>query len=353
MGKKIAFYITNHGYGHAARNVAVIEKLLLEYSDVEIWVKSDKERIGFLKRNLQRYDDRIIYNEGYSDVGLLFYENTLEINKPLLLEKIRRELSKWPVFIEKEKKFLKEKNVEIVVSDIIPWVLLAAKGAGKKSVLLCNFTWYEMYKDFLPKQMSFQYYNAYNSAYKIFLYEFGNRKIKKYYKNVESLSLVSRDVHPESVQNITTQYRHPIVFVSVGKSVEISECYDVSKVHATFITTVGVNLIGDNVVKLSPEEINTQDYIKASDYVISKTGWSTLAEVFLNRKKATFIPRGKNEEDEEVVCQIKENNCGLIYEWSDLKNIDKIIEALEHFTPDNLQMFYDSSFQIAKYIYEL
>ena len=165
--------------------------------------------------------------------------------------------------------------------------------------------------------------------------------------------MVSRRVHPQAVKKIIEQYAHPIVFVSVGKSVVMPEYYDVSEVNATFITTVGVNFVGDNVVKLSSEEVNTQDYIGASDYVISKTGWSTLAEIFLNGKKAAFIPRGQNEEDEEVVRQMEESNCGLIYELGDLKNISKILSDLGDFMPNNLQMFHDVSSQIARYLYKL
>ena len=48
---KYVFYITNHGYGHASRNVPIILELLKRNSDNLVYVKSDIQRIEFLKRN--------------------------------------------------------------------------------------------------------------------------------------------------------------------------------------------------------------------------------------------------------------------------------------------------------------
>lgn len=349
MKKKIVFYITNHGYGHASRNVPIIESLI-KTSDSTIIIKSDPERCAFLQRNLGRYKDRIIYHSNYYDVGFLLKESTYKVDVESLFHKVSKEVSAWPGFIEEECKFLKKEKIDAVITDVIPWVLTAAKKSGIPSVLLCNFTWYEMYKEYLPENLYLPYYQAYNDAEKIFLYELGNKKILDYYKNVELISLISRERDEKKIREIADAYRHPIVFVSVGKSIVMDKNYDVSGFDGTVITTTGVTLKGDNVVRLSSDMINTQDYIAASDYIISKTGWSSLAEIFLNKKKVAVIARGENPEDNAVIHEILKRHCGIQCKFEDLNNIEQIVKQLDTL-PENLaDCFQDSCIQVVDYI---
>ena len=75
---RIAFYITNHGYGHAARNVPIIQELIRRRSNTEIVIKSDKIRTDFLKRNLSAYADNIRYFDDCRENGFLLREGSME-----------------------------------------------------------------------------------------------------------------------------------------------------------------------------------------------------------------------------------------------------------------------------------
>ena len=102
-----------------------------------------------------------------------------------------------------------------------------------------------------------------------------------------------------------------------------------SNVKATFLTTAGVQLRG-NVVQLPADMINTQDYISASDYCIVKSGWSTLGEIFLNRKRAAVIPRGENSEDIAAMKEIHEKKCAVEIGFEDLKENARGIRRIEY-----------------------
>lgn len=353
MSKNIAFYITNHGYGHASRNVAIIEELLTKREDIKIWIKTDAERVSFLQRNLYKYDNRIIYNSNYHDVGFILNTKTYKVDVETLYTRVSEEIENWPYYIKNECNFLVSENIDLVVSDVIPWVLLAAKKMHISSILLCNFTWYEMYKEYLPENLCLKYYHAYNSADKIYLYTLGNPDVLKYFSKVEMLSLISRKRNSEKIQEIYSAYKHPIIFVSVGKSITMEKKYNVSGIEATFLTTTGVELEGENVVRLPSDMINTQDYISASDYVISKTGWSSLAEIFLNKKKAAVILRGDNPEDNAVLKQIEERGCGVICNFNDLNDINSLIEQMDKIDCNTLDEFHDDLKKIVDNILEL
>lgn len=349
MKKKIVFYLTNHGYGHAARNVPIIESLL-RLSSSTIIIKSDSERCAFLQRNLRQYRDRITYDTSYHEVGFLLKKSTYEVDVYSLFEKVSEEVSAWPLYIERESTFLVQEKVDVVVTDIIPWVLIAAKKNGIPSVLLCNFTWYEMYKEYLPENLCLPYYEAYCNAGKIFLYDLGNKNILNYYQNVEVVSLVSRVRNEEKIAEISNKYKHPILFVSVGKSIVMDKIYDISNFQGTVLATTGVTLKGENVVQLPGTIINTQDYIGASDYIISKTGWSSLAEIFLNGKKAAVISRGDNPEDNAVICEILKRHCGIRCTFDDLNCVEEVLEELDNLSEDATECFEDSSPRIVNYI---
>lgn len=51
--------------------------------------------------------------------------------------------------------YLKQLNPHVVVCDIVPWAIGAAKEAGIKSCLISNFTWIEIYQEYLPEDIIF------------------------------------------------------------------------------------------------------------------------------------------------------------------------------------------------------
>lgn len=350
MNKKIVFYITGHGYGHASRNVAIIKQLLKSEEDVKIWVKSDRERISFLKRNLLDVEMNIQYASDYYDIGFPLDPHTYEVDADKLYEQAKYEVKQWKEYIKKECEFLKEKKIDVIVSDVIPWVFYAADLLHIPSILLCNFTWYEMYKDYIPSELSECYFKAYNIADKILLYDLGNKEILNIYSNAEQMSLISRTVNIENAEKISQKYKHPIFFVSVGQSIVMEQKYDVSQVQGTFIKTQGVGITGENVVELPSDMIDTQDYIRASDYVISKTGWSSLAEIFLSRKRSAVVARGNNPEDNAVIQEIKDRGCAVVIHFDDLKHMDLIIEKMNVLKLEKLECFKDDAERVVSYI---
>lgn len=350
MSREYVFYITNHGYGHAARNVPIVQEILECDQTSIIHIKSDKERILFLKRNLKENVERIFYYEDYKDVGLILKKETLDVDISEMKKQVGDELKKWKEYIENELLFFSVHPIDVVISDVIPWAILAAKKAKIPSVLLCNFTWYEMYRDFLDEELYMPYYRAYSAADKILLYAMGNKEILTYNSYGENVSMVSRKSNTVHVHEIRDKFPHPLVFVSVGKSVELELCYDVSDINAHFLTTAGIRLLGNNVTVLPPDLICTQDYISASDYVIAKAGWSTMAEIFLHKKKSALLVRGENAEDNQVKKIINNSHCAVEIHLEDLKNIKFILSRIDLVDAKSMNIFRDDKKKIVESI---
>ena len=123
------------------------------------------------------------------------------------------------------------------------------------------------------------------------------------------------------------------MFVSVGRSVYLEEEIDVSHLNYQFIVTEGIQLSGDNVLYLPKEVENTQDYIMASEMVITKAGFGTVSETMLAQKKCAVIGREMVAEDRETVQHLVERGLAIRVEYSGGMDMEGIIRNLENFEP--------------------
>lgn len=318
--KVIAFYISDHGFGHASRNIPIIRYILEEYKDIKVIIKTGKAQGEFIKSIINETDYRVEYYFDYMDIGLVLKENSLDIDKVRLEAEVKKYIKTFNNRINIENKFLKSKNVDIIVSDIVPWIFKCAKSLNIYSVLITNFTWIEIYKEYLSEEIYSEYIECYRLVDKALFYELYMEEMKSYINNYEEVSLCARDFNLEKVDKIKRVFNKPIVYVSVGRSVDLNEEIDVSNLYYDFIITDAVNLKGTNVYYLDKEIPNTQDYLMASDYVITKAGWATISESLLAKKKIAVLSRDSVAEDRNTIKKLV--NMGLAIEVDfDLENI--------------------------------
>lgn len=334
--KNLAFYISDHGFGHASRNIPIIRYILESSSDAKIYVITGIKQGKFVKESLSNIKDyknvsfRFIEN---TDLGLILKDNSLDIDRERLNEEVIKYINSWDERIKSEKKFLIDKKVSLVVSDIVPWIFKASKELNIKSVLISNFTWVDIYKEYLDESICDEFRNCYKLADKVFLYDLYMDSMKEYIDNYEEVGLVCREFNLDKVNLIKSKFNKPIVFVSVGRSVNLNSEIDVSNLDYTFIVTEGINLIGDNVLYLPKETNNTQDYIKASDYVITKAGWGTITECLIANKKFAVLRRDSVAEDRNTINKLLSRNLAIKVNYNNL-DIKNVLEKLKSFKPN-------------------
>ncbi|MCM2535847.1 hypothetical protein NDK43_30640 [Neobacillus pocheonensis] len=145
--KTIAYYISDYGYGHASRSIAVMRKLL-EKADVRIIV-CHSFALSFIKESLN--SNRISYRNIKTDVGYFLEKDSIYPDKAHLQKEFNNFLSDWEHNKHREIEFLKINNVDLVVSDISPLPFEAAERLGIPSVGISNFTWYTAYHDLIDE----------------------------------------------------------------------------------------------------------------------------------------------------------------------------------------------------------
>lgn len=347
MSKNIAFYISNHGFGHAARNIPIISTLLKLEENLTIHVKTGGAQLEFIKSHVKA-DARVYFYDETMDVGTIPKEGSLEIDVEATEAKVRAYMDTWDERIEKEQEFLTEHKIGLVISDICPWVLLAADELRIKSIAISNFTWVEIYKEYLPEEIWDAYLECYEAASKVFIYDLHHPDMTTYNSNYEMLSLVCRSYDMEEIEAIRGRFKRPIVMIGVGMAVSLDEEIEVGHLPYDFVVTPGLNVKGDNVTFLPMGTKNTQNYVAASRYVISKAGWSTTSEILLCNKKAAFLARPTVAEDRNTCALIEERSQGIVIEEEELKDVGAILEKLDALKYSFDHEYHNDDYEIAK-----
>lgn len=318
--KWIAFYVSSHGFGHMTRSLAIVEELL-EQTDYHIYLVSGEFQNAFAKSYLNKYKNRMTFNDTCTDIGLINLQDTLKIDNKGLEEKLRRFISSWEVVVDKELRFLKHLDVHYVLSDISPIGALVGKNLKVKSIGISNFTWVEQYEYLdLDQDIIEEFKLAYSNLDSFVEYPLAlpltYLKIPK-----KDIGFMSRKIDSNKVNQIKETYGES-TFITCGKSANLKNV-SIKNYDGTIFTTSGIDILGSSkVVKLPVGTLDTQNYIAASDIIISKAGWSTISEAVTASKKLVLIEREDVLEDTHNIQQLKNHNMAISIKESDLKNID-------------------------------
>lgn len=323
----IAFYISNHGFGHVARNIPIIKELLIQNKELKIIVKTSEKQLQFMKQSLEKFSTEIDYYESNNDIGLILKKGSIEVDKAELENNLYEFINEWDIKIQEEKQFLINKEVNLVISDITPWIFKSCKLANIKSIFISNFTWVEIYRELFNSDIYLEYLKCYELADFALIYPISG-DIEKYFKKYKKVGLCCREFNEDEVSKIKRRYNKPIVFSSVGKSVNLDKHLNVENLPYDFIYTDGIHLIGKNTTYLPIETDNTNDYIKASDYVITKAGWSTAAEAICARKPMLVIDRDEVVEDRITINELKKLGIAVSINSEELYNLNVLKNLL-------------------------
>ena len=334
--KTIAFYISDHGYGHMARNIPIIRAMAegdawsaddesasgaapgAERSAVRGIVKSGAKQLEFLRSQFEALPSALTCYAEEMDPGLILQEGSFDVDRALLEKKVLENTAAWPARAAREAEFLRSNKVDLVVSDIVPWIFPACHAAGIRSILLTHFTWVDQYRELLHAVAWKPYLDAYRQAGETWVYPL-DIGILEYAVRPRFVGMSSRPFDERRVREIRSWYRAPIVFVSVGRSVQLAGAVDVGSLPYTFLYTDGIRLEGDNAIRLPVETPDTHNYIKAADIVITKCGWSTVSESLCAARPMILMDRPGVPEDRLITEKLVKEGRALTIrdeEWN-------------------------------------
>lgn len=309
----IAFYISGHGFGHAARVTTVINELSGSHPDIEVLIRTSAPR-WFLERSLVRPAriETVETDTGVAQITSLALDVT---------ETARRAAAFYGTFdarVSAECRQLRDAGVSMVVGDVPPLAFAAAARAGIPSAALANFTWdwiYERYEplarlapDVLPVIR-----RAYADASVALRLPFhGGFQTMKVVRDVPLVARRSALGRKAARERLGLPSDATIVLASFGGHGAQIDLQRVARLN-TF-TLVATDYEGAPAAVSSPPTLRSlttpalgamgiryEDLVAAADVVVSKPGYGIVSECVANGTALLYTSRGSFAEQEVLI----------------------------------------------------
>lgn len=316
----IAYYISDYGYGHASRSIAIIRKLL-DDAEVNIIV-CHSFALGFIKESL--HSKRVSYRNIKTDVGYILEMDSIYPDKARLLVEYKNFISNWDYYIKQEREFFKNHNVDLVVSDISALPFETAESLGIPSVGISNFTWYTAYQGLINNIELKTFKQAYQKMTYFFSLAGSN---ERWDMSTNDYGFFSREINLKEVQRIRGLFNPyndlKIIFLGIGMKIDVGSLDQLpiwDSPNCVFVVSSNVKVNRSNVFQIPTDYLESQNYIAASDLVISKAGWGMIGEAQTANVPILLLNRPSMKEDQNTINYLKQHHLCETIEWEDFKS---------------------------------
>lgn len=273
----ICFYITAHGYGHAVRELAIINQIPPE---IPIILRS-MIPAEFVQQELRR---PALHAPAAFDCGAVQFDSvnvdakaTLERYASLHAENHRR--------VDAEMEFLRQHAVRLVVTDVASFPCFVSQQAKIPSVVISNFTWADIYAEHvdrfpeyapLLKSLRSEYRQA--TAGLILPFALPMADVPNH-RQVGLVCRASRDIRTElaAYHQISTDKRWVLVYIGQGESQFQWERL-ASATDTVFLVLGREAPQLPNILNANPMRFGGQNIIATCDLVVAKPGYGIVAD---------------------------------------------------------------------------
>ncbi|HEX3018831.1 MAG TPA: hypothetical protein VHP36_00950 [Chitinispirillaceae bacterium] len=287
----IAYFITSHGYGHGVRATAIARYF---NADVQITFRTLLPE-QFFQEELDR-PFKVVKTQ--YDCGCLQTDG-VTVNIGATLDCYKKIADSNRENLEKEVRWCSAQKVDLIVSDITPFAFDIARFSNLPSVAVTNFTWYDIYSEYLSFFPSFKPYLE---------------EIKKQYSYADLLIALQP---PMDMGYFRKKTEVPVTGrIGKNRKDEIAGYYGIDKSKKLGLIYTGdfgmksaswnrlsefcdweflglhpLNCNPSNFHLIDKNVIPYQDLVASSDCVISKIGYGVFSECFLNAIPLIYLPR--------------------------------------------------------------
>jgi len=147
MSSPIVWYVSGHGFGHASRQVEIINAVRERRPDLPIIVRTGATRWIFDLTLRSPVD----FRGAECDTGIAQIDS-LRIDEAETLRRAGEFYATFDGRVRAEAAFLREVGAALVVADLPPLGIAAAHQAGVRSIASGNFTWDWIYEGYDPEE---------------------------------------------------------------------------------------------------------------------------------------------------------------------------------------------------------
>jgi len=307
--KRIAYFVSPHGFGHAARAAAVMEALSEIDSGVQFeifttvpsWFFQDSVSAPFT------------YHHLVTDIGLV-QKNAFQADIKDTLRALNDFFPPQPSLIGEIAKKISTLNCVLIICEIAPLGILVAKEARIPSILVENFTWDWIYQQYAVSDNRIKQHIDYlQPIFNAVDYHIQTEPICRRHSADLTTAPVCRKMKSTGVeirQRLGLPGNVKMVLITTGG---IPQSYDffeeLSKFRQIIFVMPGAGPVMKRVENLiilpHRSDFYHPDLVNAADAVIGKVGYSTLSEIYHGGVPFGYVARSNYRESESMVAFIK------------------------------------------------
>ncbi len=332
----LAYFITPHGFGHGARACAVMAAAQHRIPDLrwEIFARTPE---WFFAESLT---GPFTLHPTDTDVGLVQVD-ALRADLDATVARLAGLLPFAPERVERLAGLVQALGCTAILCDIAPLGIAVAQAAGVPSLLLENFTWVDIYAEYVAEcpallpyieQMAHWFAAA---DYHIQTEPVCNPSAKATL-TVPPVSRAPRSGRSAVRGQLSIPDDSPLLLITMG-GVDFEHSYldrlaRFPDVHFVLPGNHSVSVAPPNVHLLSPRSgIFHPDIVAASDGVVGKIGYSTLAEVYAAGVPYGYVPRPRFRESDVLAAFVEREMAGFAIDAAELDDgrwIERIPDLL-------------------------
>jgi UDP:flavonoid glycosyltransferase YjiC (YdhE family) len=284
MKRSIACFVSPHGFGHAARAAAVMSALHAQDSMLHFDIFTRVPRWFFQESVAGGFT----YHSLLSDVGLA-QESALNENIPQTLKHLRGFLPFHPSLTSHLSQRVARLNCRLVLCDIAPLGIPVARAAGIPSILIENFTWDWIYEGYTRHATRFRKHITYlRRVFTSADYHIQTEPVCEYRTADLVTPPVSREPRTPARQiraQLAIPRRARVALITMGGIPQQHTFLDrlMQLRHVQFIiagNSPRAEKRGNLLLLPHRSGFYHPDLLNASDAVIGKAGYSTVAEAY-------------------------------------------------------------------------
>ena len=325
---RVCFYTSDFGYGHAARDIALIRELQ-ETLHAEVVVRTGSPA-AFMSRSLPGVE----VLQGPNDPGVVM--EGAAVDRERTFAAVEQWLASWDDYITGEEGFLRGRRIDLVLSDIVPQPFLAAEELGIPSLGISNFTWHLIYTHLVGKtELTDRVAEAYRAASGALLLPLHEPMMV--FRDRREVGLVARAVTRDRAELPGLPSGRPLVYLGGGQSLDPAVFRGIRTALSgcTLLVPSWTDVPG--AVRIPPGETETQDWIAACDLVVSKPGYSTISEAIQAGVPMALFRREGFAEDEFLIGGVEGMGIGrevpaaAVLDGSWAESLESLIELRDNF----------------------
>lgn len=313
--RSIAYFISPHGYGHAARAAGVMEAMHDLDSTLRFEIFTQVPRWFFE----DSFSGAFGYHSLLTDIGLV-QKTPLHADIPETVKRLNHFLPFDAFMISNLARQIEKLKCDLIICDIAPMGIAVAEKAGVPCLLIENFTWDWIYQRYLEEDARMVEHISYlKSLFNAATFRIQTEPICDPCDADLTTFPVSRKKKTPAYQ-IRKKLRIPegikAILITMGGIEEKYEFFEQLAMNRdVYFVIPGASrkvTIRDNLVRLPHHsDYFHPDLVNASDAVIGKVGYSTLAEIYYAGVPFGYVARSRFRESQKLVSFIENEMPGL------------------------------------------